>query len=121
MVTEESWSRNHGHHCFCPVTGPSPGITLKIRHEEGLIHIVFLEDTVFKKKFILENNIISISEFGTKVNPTEIHLQLSKAEKTSKEAHIEYFYRIEEIVSRINMEKEAEKYYIIKGLKEKDP
>ncbi|GFT76183.1 hypothetical protein TNCV_715931 [Trichonephila clavipes] len=54
----------------------------------------------------------------TQVNPAEIHLQLSKTEKTSKETHIEYFYRVKEIASRINMEEEAEKYYIIRGLKE---
>ncbi|GFT71720.1 hypothetical protein TNCV_1081851 [Trichonephila clavipes] len=50
----------------------------------------------------LKNNLIR--EFGTQVNPAEIHLQLSKTEKTSKETHIEYFYRIIEIASRINME-----------------
>ncbi|GFV86775.1 hypothetical protein TNCV_3965051 [Trichonephila clavipes] len=42
----------------------------------------------------------------------------SKTEKTSKETHIECFYRIKEIASRINREEEAEKFYIIKGLKE---
>ncbi|GFY22386.1 hypothetical protein TNCV_2176471 [Trichonephila clavipes] len=45
-------------------------------------------------------------------------LKLSKTEKTSKETHIDYFYRVKEIASRINMEEEAEKYYIIRGLKE---
>ncbi|GFX97375.1 mitotic-spindle organizing protein 2A [Trichonephila clavipes] len=63
-----------------------------------------------------KNNLIR--EFGTQVNPAEIHLQLSKTEKTSKEIHIEYFYRVKEIASRINMEEESEKYYIIRGLKE---
>ncbi|GFV48070.1 hypothetical protein TNCV_2932311 [Trichonephila clavipes] len=59
-----------------------------------------------------------IREFGTQVNPAEIQLQLSKTEETSKETHIEYFFRIKEIASRIHMEEEAEKYYIIKGLME---
>ncbi|GFX18205.1 hypothetical protein TNCV_4305071 [Trichonephila clavipes] len=68
-----------------------------------------------KSFYELKNNLIR--EFGTQVNPVEIHLQLSQTEKTSKETHIEYFYRIKEIISRINME-EAEKYYVIKGLKE---
>ncbi|GFY22841.1 hypothetical protein TNCV_2181021 [Trichonephila clavipes] len=38
--------------------------------------------------------------------------------KTTKETHMEYFCRIQEIASRIKMEDEAEKFYIIKGLKE---
>ncbi|GFV56907.1 hypothetical protein TNCV_1869481 [Trichonephila clavipes] len=69
-----------------------------------------------KSFYELKNNLIR--EFGTQVNPAEIHLQLSKTEKNSKETHIEYFYRVKEIGSRINMEEEAEKYYIIRGLKE---
>ncbi|GFV79346.1 hypothetical protein TNCV_272231 [Trichonephila clavipes] len=69
-----------------------------------------------KSFYKLRNNLIR--EFGTQVNPAEIHLQLSKTEKTSKETHAEYFYGIKEIASRINMEEGAEKYYIIKGLKE---
>ncbi|GFV60572.1 hypothetical protein TNCV_3472071 [Trichonephila clavipes] len=64
----------------------------------------------------MKNNLIR--EFGTQANPAEIHLQLSKTEKTLKKTHIEYFYRVKEIASRINMEEEAEKYYIIRGLKE---
>ncbi|GFR32408.1 hypothetical protein TNCT_583701 [Trichonephila clavata] len=59
-----------------------------------------------------------VREFGTQINPAEIHLQLAKTEKTSKETNIEYFYRMQEIASRINLEEEAEKFYIIKGLKE---
>ncbi|GFQ85576.1 hypothetical protein TNCT_348381 [Trichonephila clavata] len=59
-----------------------------------------------------------VVEFGTQVNPTEIHLQLAKTEKTPKETNIEYFYRMQRIASRINLEEEAEKFYIIKGLKE---
>ncbi|GFT81335.1 hypothetical protein TNCV_3672331 [Trichonephila clavipes] len=70
-----------------------------------------------KSFYELKNNLIR--EFGTQVNPAEIHLQLSKTEKTSKETHIEYFYRVKEIASRINMEEEAEEYYIIRGLKRK--
>ncbi|GFV31107.1 hypothetical protein TNCV_4314321 [Trichonephila clavipes] len=69
-----------------------------------------------KRFYELKNSLIR--EFGTKVNPAEIHLQLSKTEKTSKETHIEYFYRIKEIASRINIEEKAEQFYIIKGLKE---
>ncbi|GFQ67785.1 hypothetical protein TNCT_323771 [Trichonephila clavata] len=52
------------------------------------------------------------------MNPGEIHLQLAKTEKTSKETNIEYLYRMQEIASRINLEEEAEKFYLIKGLKE---
>ncbi|GFQ91473.1 hypothetical protein TNCT_95081 [Trichonephila clavata] len=59
-----------------------------------------------------------VREFGTQINPGEIHLQLAKSEKTSKETNIEYFYRMQEIASRINLEEEAEKFHIIKGLKE---
>ncbi|GFR26475.1 hypothetical protein TNCT_422631 [Trichonephila clavata] len=59
-----------------------------------------------------------VREFGTQINPAEIPLQLDKTEKTSKETNIEYFYRMQEIASRINLEEEAEKFYIIKGLKE---
>ncbi|GFU72102.1 hypothetical protein TNCV_3858741 [Trichonephila clavipes] len=69
-----------------------------------------------KSLYELKNNLIR--EFGTQINPAEIHLQLSKTEKTSKETHIEYFYRVKEIASRINIEEEDEKYYIIRGLKE---
>ncbi|GFR16401.1 hypothetical protein TNCT_77671 [Trichonephila clavata] len=59
-----------------------------------------------------------VREFGTQMNPAEIHLQLAKTEKTSKETNIEYFYRMQEIASQINLEEEAEKFYLIKGLKE---
>ncbi|GFQ87050.1 hypothetical protein TNCT_34991 [Trichonephila clavata] len=59
-----------------------------------------------------------VQEFGTQINPAEIHLQLAKTENTSKETNIEYFYRMQGIVSRINLEVEAEKFYMIKGLKE---
>ncbi|GFU33788.1 retrovirus-related Pol polyprotein from transposon TNT 1-94 [Trichonephila clavipes] len=69
-----------------------------------------------KTFYELKNNLIR--EFESQVNPAEIHLQLSKTENTSKETHIEYSYRIKEIVYWINMEEEAEKYYIIKGLKQ---
>ncbi|GFU36010.1 uncharacterized protein TNCV_4191201 [Trichonephila clavipes] len=74
-----------------------------------------ISQSIPKSFYELKNNLIR--DIGTKVNPAEIYLQLSKTEKTSKETHIEYFYRIKEIASRINME-EAEKYYIVKGLKE---
>ncbi|GFR31779.1 hypothetical protein TNCT_558511 [Trichonephila clavata] len=58
-----------------------------------------------------------VREFGTQINPAEIHIQLAKTEKTSKETNTEYFYRMQNIASRINLEEEAEKFYIIKRLK----
>ncbi|GFS77592.1 integrase catalytic domain-containing protein [Trichonephila clavipes] len=83
---------------------------------DGAVKTYIKSQSIPKSFYELKNNLIR--EFGKRVNPAEIHLQLSKTEKTSKETHIEYFYRIKEIASRINMEKEAEKFYIIKGLKE---
>ncbi|GFQ92565.1 hypothetical protein TNCT_606541 [Trichonephila clavata] len=69
------------------------------------------------KKFHRIYKLNLVREFGTQINPAEIHLQLAKTE-TSKETNIEYFYRMEEIASQINLEEEAENFYIIKGLKE---
>ncbi|GFX55287.1 hypothetical protein TNCV_3968411 [Trichonephila clavipes] len=87
-----------------------------IKLVEGAVKTYIQSQSIPKRFYELKNNLIR--EFGTQVNPAEIHLQLSKTEKTSKETHIEYFYRVKEIASRINMEEEAEKYYIIRGLKE---
>ncbi|GFW18674.1 hypothetical protein TNCV_1369281 [Trichonephila clavipes] len=86
-----------------------------IKLVDGAVKTYIQSQSIPKSFYELKNNLIR--EFGTQVNPAEIHLQLSKTEKTSKETHIEYFYRVKEIASRINME-EAEKYYIIRGLKE---
>ncbi|GFT95210.1 hypothetical protein TNCV_3325501 [Trichonephila clavipes] len=86
-----------------------------IKLVDGAVKTYIQSQSIPKSFYELKNNLIR--EFGTQVNPAEIHLQLSKIEKTSKETHIEYFYRVKEIASRINME-EAEKYYIIRGLKE---
>ncbi|GFW72124.1 transposon Tf2-11 polyprotein [Trichonephila clavipes] len=86
-----------------------------IKLVDGAVKTYIKSQSIPKRFYELKNNLIR--EFGKRVNPAEIHLQLSKTEKTSKETHIEYFYRIKEIASRINME-EAEKFYIIKGLKE---
>ncbi|GFW98446.1 hypothetical protein TNCV_4766731 [Trichonephila clavipes] len=83
---------------------------------DGAVKTYIQSQSIPKSFYELKNNLIR--EFGTQVNTAEIHLQLSKTEKTSKETHIEYFYRVKEIASRINMEEEAEKYYIIRGLKE---
>ncbi|GFY00413.1 hypothetical protein TNCV_1664521 [Trichonephila clavipes] len=83
---------------------------------DGAVKTYIKSQSIPKSFYELKNNLIR--EFGTQVNPAEIHLQLSKTEKTSKETHIECFYRVKEIASRINMEEEAEKYYIIRGLKE---
>ncbi|GFW23902.1 hypothetical protein TNCV_945861 [Trichonephila clavipes] len=83
---------------------------------DGAVKTYIKSKSIPKSFYELKDNLIR--EFGTQVNPAEIHLQLSKTERTSKETHIEYFYRIKEITSRINMEEEAEKFYIIKGLKE---
>ncbi|GFR23543.1 hypothetical protein TNCT_62631, partial [Trichonephila clavata] len=58
-----------------------------------------------------------VREFETQINPADIHLQLAKTERISKETNIEYFYRIQEIASRINLDEEAETFYRIKGLK----
>ncbi|GFW16275.1 hypothetical protein TNCV_4264401 [Trichonephila clavipes] len=82
---------------------------------DGAVKTYIKSQSIPKSFYELKNNLIR--EFGTQVNLAEIHLQLSKTEKTSKETHIEYFYRIKEIATRINME-EAEKFYIIKGIKE---
>ncbi|GFW94182.1 hypothetical protein TNCV_1979221 [Trichonephila clavipes] len=90
-------------------------ILLMAKLVDGAVKTYIKSQSMTKSFYELKNNLIR--EFGTQVNPAEIHLQLSKTEKTSKETHIEYFYRIKEIASRINME-EAEKQYIIKGLKE---
>ncbi|GFX05911.1 hypothetical protein TNCV_1785431 [Trichonephila clavipes] len=87
-----------------------------IKLVDGAVKTYIQSQSIPKSFYGLKNNLIR--EFGTQVNPAEIHLQLSKTEKTSKETHIEYFYRIKEIASQINMEEEAEKYYIIRGLKE---
>ncbi|GFX18026.1 retrovirus-related Pol polyprotein from transposon 297 [Trichonephila clavipes] len=87
-----------------------------IKLVDGAVKTYIKSQSIPKSFYELKNN--SIREFGKRVNPAEIHLQLSKTEKTSKETHIEYFYRIKEIASWINMEEEAEKFYIIKGLKE---
>ncbi|GFV90707.1 hypothetical protein TNCV_2224231 [Trichonephila clavipes] len=84
---------------------------------ERAVNIYIKSQSILKSVYELKNNLIR--EFETEVNPAEIHLQLSKTEKkTSKETHIEYFYRIKEIASRINMEEETEKFYITKELKE---
>ncbi|GFU97837.1 hypothetical protein TNCV_1440921 [Trichonephila clavipes] len=82
---------------------------------DGAVKTYIKSQSIPKSFYELKNNLIR--EFGKRVNPAEIHLQLSKTEKTLKETHIEYFYRIKEIASRIKME-EAEKFYIIKGIKE---
>ncbi|GFU83900.1 hypothetical protein TNCV_3852221 [Trichonephila clavipes] len=74
----------------------------------GAVKTYIKSQSTPKRFYELKNNLIR--EFGTQVNPAEIHLQLSKTEKTSKETHIECFYRIKEIASRINMEEEAEKF-----------
>ncbi|GFT05351.1 hypothetical protein TNCV_123731 [Trichonephila clavipes] len=87
-----------------------------IKLVDGAVKTYIQSQSIPKSFYELKNNLIR--KFGTQVNPAEIHLQLSKTEKTSKEIHIEYFYRVKEIASRINMEEEAEKYYIIRGLKE---
>ncbi|GFT23846.1 hypothetical protein TNCV_3207181 [Trichonephila clavipes] len=87
-----------------------------IKLVNGAVKTYIQSQSIPKSFYELKNNLIR--EFGTQVNPAEIHLQLSKTEKTSKETHIEYFYRVKEIASGINMEEEAEKYYIIRGLKE---
>ncbi|GFT40115.1 retrovirus-related Pol polyprotein from transposon 17.6 [Trichonephila clavipes] len=87
-----------------------------IKLVDGAVKTYIQSQSIPKSFYELKNNLIR--EFGTQVNPAKIHLQLSKTEKTSKETHIEYFYRVKEIASRINMEEEAEKYYIIRGLKE---
>ncbi|GFX59314.1 hypothetical protein TNCV_4632721 [Trichonephila clavipes] len=86
-----------------------------IKLVNGAVKTYIQSQSIPKRFYELKNNLIL--EFGTQVNPAEIYLQLSKTEKTSNETHIEYFYRVKEIASRINME-EAEKYYIIRGLKE---
>ncbi|GFY20191.1 hypothetical protein TNCV_208231 [Trichonephila clavipes] len=83
---------------------------------DGAVKTYIQSQSIPKRFYELKNNLIH--EFGKQVNSAEIHLQLSKTEKTSKETHIEYFYRVKEIAPRINMEEEAEKYYIIRGLKE---
>ncbi|GFQ83745.1 hypothetical protein TNCT_183941 [Trichonephila clavata] len=67
-----------------------------------------------KQKSFTEFKLNLVREFGTQANPAEMHLQLAKIEKTSKESNIEYFYRMQEMASRINLEDEAEKLYIIK-------
>ncbi|GFR30120.1 hypothetical protein TNCT_428731 [Trichonephila clavata] len=77
----------------------------------------FIKSKSIPRSFI-EFKLNLVREFGTQINPAEIHLQLAKTEKTSKETNIEYFYRMQEIASRINLEEEAENFYIIKGLKE---
>ncbi|GFS80435.1 hypothetical protein TNCV_3448451 [Trichonephila clavipes] len=82
---------------------------------DGAVKTYIKSQSIPKSFYELKNNLVR--KFGTQFNPAEIHLQLSKTERTSKETLIEYFDRIKEIASRINME-EAEKYYIIKGLKE---
>ncbi|GFS92236.1 hypothetical protein TNCV_1113451 [Trichonephila clavipes] len=82
---------------------------------DGAVKTYIKSQSIPKSFYKLKNNLIR--EFGTQINPAEIHLQLSKTEKTSKETLIENFYKIKEIASQINME-EAEKFYIIKGLKE---
>ncbi|GFT35921.1 retrotransposable element Tf2 protein type 1 [Trichonephila clavipes] len=87
-----------------------------IKLVDGAVKTYIQSQSIPKSFYELKNNLIR--EFGTQVNPAKIHLQLSKTEKTSKETHIEYFYRVKEIASRINMEEEAEKYYIIRRLKE---
>ncbi|GFX43919.1 hypothetical protein TNCV_4111981 [Trichonephila clavipes] len=87
-----------------------------IKLVDGAVKTYIQSQSIPKSFYELKNNLIR--EFGTQINPAEIHLQLSKTEKTSKETHIEYFYRVKEIASRINIEEEAEKYYIIRGLKE---
>ncbi|GFW10818.1 retrovirus-related Pol polyprotein from transposon 17.6 [Trichonephila clavipes] len=87
-----------------------------IKLVDGAVKTYIQSQSIPKSFYELKNNLTR--EFGTQVNPAEIHLQLSKTEITSKETHIEYFYRVKEIASMINMEEEAEKYYIIRGLKE---
>ncbi|GFY08443.1 hypothetical protein TNCV_1358471 [Trichonephila clavipes] len=82
---------------------------------DGAVKTYIKSQSIPKSFYETKNNLIR--EFGTKVNPAEIHFQISKTEKTSKVTHVEYFYRIKEIASRINME-EGEEFYIIKGLKE---
>ncbi|GFX05168.1 retrovirus-related Pol polyprotein from transposon 17.6 [Trichonephila clavipes] len=86
-----------------------------IKLVDGAVKTYIQSQSIPKSFYELKNNLIR--EFGKQVNPAEIHLQLSKTEKTSKETHIEYFYRVKEIAPRINME-EAEKYYLIRGLRE---
>ncbi|GFW18172.1 hypothetical protein TNCV_4007121 [Trichonephila clavipes] len=69
-----------------------------IKLVDGAVKTYIQSQSIPKSFYELKNNLIR--EFGTQVNPAEIHLQLSKTEKTSKETHIEYFYRVKEIASR---------------------
>ncbi|GFV01814.1 hypothetical protein TNCV_2550681 [Trichonephila clavipes] len=59
---------------------------------DGAVKTYIQSQSIPKSFYELKNNLIR--EFRTQVNPAEIHLQLSKTEKTSKETHIEYFYRV---------------------------
>ncbi|GFU07956.1 hypothetical protein TNCV_3906561 [Trichonephila clavipes] len=74
-----------------------------IKLVDGAVKTYIQSQSIPKSFYELKNNLIR--EFGTQVNPAEIHLQLSKTKKTSKETHIEYFYRVKEIAPRINMDK----------------
>ncbi|GFX73177.1 hypothetical protein TNCV_1245001 [Trichonephila clavipes] len=71
-----------------------------IKLVDGAVKTYIQSQSIPKSFYELKNNLIR--EFGTQVNPAEIHLQLSKTEKTSKETHIEYFYRVKEIASRMS-------------------
>ncbi|GFX24942.1 hypothetical protein TNCV_1278781 [Trichonephila clavipes] len=61
-----------------------------IKLVDGAVKTYIQSQSIPKSFYELKNNLIR--EFGTQVNPAEIHVQLSKTEKTSKETHIEYFY-----------------------------
>ncbi|GFS69738.1 hypothetical protein TNCV_3006411 [Trichonephila clavipes] len=89
-----------------------------IKLVEGAVKTYIQSQSIPKSFYELKNNLIR--EFGTQVNPAEIHLQLSKTEKPQRDPH-RIFLQSKEITSRINMEEEAEKYYPIRGIKKIEP
>ncbi|GFW91790.1 hypothetical protein TNCV_3400501 [Trichonephila clavipes] len=86
-----------------------------IKLVNGAVKTYIQSQSIPKSFYELKNNLIR--EFEHKSIQRRFIFNYLK-QKTSKETHIEYFYRVKEIASRINMEEEAEKYYIIRGLKE---
>ena len=61
-----------------------------------------------------------IREFSKKSNSRQVHQELRETRKKSDEACLAYMYRMLEIASHVDMEKEAKVEYIIDGIIDKE-
>ncbi|GFU50478.1 hypothetical protein TNCV_4456131 [Trichonephila clavipes] len=86
-----------------------------IKLVDGAVKTYIQSQSIPKSFYELKNNLIH--EFGTQVNPAEIHLQLSKTKNLKRDPH-RIFLQSKRNRIPDKHGREAEKYYIIRGLKE---